>query len=230
MERTGRAACDTRAVHTDPAATPSHPPIEEAVADRLAASPTPRRSAAARMLRDLGRLDEAVYRTVASTPTPTLDEPLRRLSGAANNSLVWIGIAGVLAAVGGRSGRRAAAMGLAAVGATSALVNLGLKSLSERDRPDRAEAGVVRDRHVTMPDSSSFPSGHSASGFAFATAVGAEMPILALPLRLLAAAVAYSRVHTGVHYPGDAIAGSVVGGATGVVVARLALRRRRSSA
>jgi undecaprenyl-diphosphatase len=81
-----------------------------------------------------------------------------------------------------------------------------------------------------MPDSSSFPSGHSASGFAFATAVGAEMPILALPLRLLAAAVAYSRVHTGVHYPGDAIAGSVVGGATGVVVARLALRRRRSSA
>jgi undecaprenyl-diphosphatase len=180
------------------------------------------------MLRDVGRLDEAVYRAVAATPSPTLDEPLRRLSNAANRSVLWIAIAGGLAAVGGHAGRRAAAAGLIAIGASSAVVNLGLKSLAERDRPDRAGAGVEPDRHVPMPGSTSFPSGHSASGFAFATAVGAEIPILALPLRLLAAAVAYSRVHTGVHYPGDAIAGSLVGGATGVVVARVALRRRRS--
>jgi membrane-associated phospholipid phosphatase len=108
-------------------------------------------------------------------------------------------------------------------------VNLGLKSLYERDRPDRTGAGVVADRHVRMPTSSSFPSGHSASGFAFATAVGREIPSLALPLRVLAAAVAYSRVHTGVHYPGDAVAGSLVGGATGLIVggATVKLRRRR---
>jgi undecaprenyl-diphosphatase len=49
-----------------------------------------------------------------------------------------------------------------------------------------------------MPGSASFPSGHSASSFAFATAVGDYLPPLVLPLRFLAGAVAYSLVHIGV--------------------------------
>jgi undecaprenyl-diphosphatase len=64
-----------------------------------------------------------------------------------------------------------------------------------------------------MPISSSFPSGHSAAAFAFATGVGHVLPSAAVPLRGLAALVAYSRVHTGVHYPGDVIVGSLIGGA-----------------
>jgi undecaprenyl-diphosphatase len=40
-----------------------------------------------------------------------------------------------------------------------------------------------------------------------------------VPIRLLAAGVAYSRVHTGVHYPGDVVVGSVVGAGTAAVVA-----------
>jgi undecaprenyl-diphosphatase len=39
------------------------------------------------------------------------------------------------------------------------------------------------------------------------------LPAAAVPLRALAALVAYSRVHTGVHYPGDVIVGSLIGGA-----------------
>lgn len=55
------------------------------------------------------------------------------------------------------------------------------------------------------------------------------MPALAVPLRGLASAVAYSRVHTGVHYPGDLIAGAFVGAAIGeaTALAARALRRRR---
>ena len=53
-----------------------------------------------------------------------------------------------------------------------------------------------------MPESTSFPSGHAASAFAFAYAIGHHLPALAVPLRLLAAGVAYSRVHIGVRYPG----------------------------
>src|SRR5919108_1902436 len=74
-------------------------------------------------------------------------------------------------------------------------------------------------RHVPMPTSASFPSGHAASAFAFAYAVGRHLPGLAVPIRLLAAGVAYSRVHTGVHYPGDVVIGSVVGAGTGAMVA-----------
>jgi undecaprenyl-diphosphatase len=72
-----------------------------------------------------------------------------------------------------------------------------------------------------MPTSASFPAGHAASGFAFATAVGRDQPWLGMALQLLAAAVAYSRVHTGVHYPGDAVVGSLVGAGTGQAVAGL---------
>jgi membrane-associated phospholipid phosphatase len=94
-----------------------------------------------------------------------------------------------------------------------------------RRRPDRSAAAVPPDRWVRMPTSLSFPSGHSASAFAFATAVGAAVPPLSLPVHALAAAVAYSRVHTGVHYPGDAIAGALLGTAAAAAVRHTALRR-----
>jgi membrane-associated phospholipid phosphatase len=205
-------------------------PVEATIADRVAHRRTPRSDAVERVLREVSDIDLAVYRAIASTPSPSIDEPLRRLSNAANRSMIWLAIAGGLAVMGGRAGRRAAIAGVASIGAASATVNLGMKSLYPRDRPDRSGAGVIEDRHVKMPSSTSFPSGHSASGFAFATAVGREIPALALPLRLLAGAVAYSRVHTGVHYPGDTVAGSIIGGATGLVVGDVLTRARKGRA
>jgi membrane-associated phospholipid phosphatase len=164
-------------------------------------------------------VDQAIYSAVAATPTPTLDEPLRRLSNAANNSGLWLVIAAGLALAGGQAGRRAAVRGTLAIGVTSALVNLLVKSVWSRQRPDRAGARVPGQRHVRMPTSTSFPSGHSASGFAFAAAIGRDQPWLGLVLRFLAAAVAYSRVHTGVHYPGDTVVGSLIGEGAGQAVA-----------
>ena len=106
-----------------------------------------------------------------------------------------------------------------AIGATSAAVNLGIKPIARRRRPDRATSSSNDPRFVSMPKSTSFPSGHSASAFAFAYAVGRHLPGLAVPIRLLAGGVAYSRVHTGVHYPGDVAIGSIVGAGTAAIVA-----------
>src|SRR5439155_26770090 len=94
----------------------------------------------------------------AAPPTPSLDEPLRRLSNAASNSGLWFAIAAALALAGGGAGRRAALRGTLAIGATSALVNLAVKSIWARQRPDRAGAGVPVWRNVRMPASTSFPS------------------------------------------------------------------------
>ena len=176
------------------------------------------------VLRELGKVDRAVYGAVADTPTTTIDEPIRRLSNAANFSKLWMGVAGGMALVGGRPGRHAAATGLISIGVTSAIVNQGIKRLYPRARPDREGEEVPEARHVKMPDSTSFPSGHSASGFAFAASVGAQLPVVGVALRFLAGAVAYSRVHTGVHYPGDAVIGSLVGAGIGGTLGAIARR------
>jgi membrane-associated phospholipid phosphatase len=196
-------------------------PAAQRLADELMRRGGPVRQQAARGMRELGAVDRAIYSAVAATPTPSLDEPLRRLSNAANNSGLWLAVAAALGVAGGKTGRRAAVRGTAAIGVTSALVNLAVKSAWSRQRPDRAGAGVPVWRNVRMPASTSFPSGHAASGFAFAAAIGREQPWLGLALRFLAATVAYSRVHTGVHYPGDTVVGSLIGEGTGQAVAGL---------
>jgi undecaprenyl-diphosphatase len=169
-------------------------------------------------LRELGAVDLAVYQAVAVTPTPHLDDAFRQLSKVANYSRLWLGIAAAIAAVGGRRGRRVALEGVLAIGATSATVNLGIKPLARRRRPDRPDPARFEARVVPMPESTSFPSGHSASAFAFAYTVGRHYPGLAVPIRLLASGVAYSRVHTGVHYPGDVVLGSIIGAGTAAMV------------
>jgi len=58
------------------------------------------------------------------------------------------------------------------------------------------------------------------------------LPRLSVPLLVLAAAVAWSRVYVGVHFPFDVVAGAALGVAIGVtvirVLPRLAAARRRS--
>ena len=162
-------------------------------------------------LAELARLDQAVYAAIAATPTPGLDRVMRSISHAADYSRLSMAAAGGLALWGGPPGRRAAAGGLACVAVTSGVVNLVIKPLSRRRRPDRAGADVPAQRRVPMPASRSFPSGHSAAAIAFATGAARWVPAAGAPLYALATVVAYSRVHTGVHFPGDVIAGSVIG-------------------
>jgi membrane-associated phospholipid phosphatase len=166
---------------------------------------------AARWLAAAQRLDVAVYVAVARTPMPRLDRGMQRLSRLADRSRLNVLAAALIAAAGGADGRRAARSGLRSVAAASLLVNALVKPLARRRRPDRAGHGVPRMRHVPMPTSRSLPSGHAASAFAFAAGVSHVLPRAAGPLRLLAATVGYSRVHTGVHYPGDVIAGGLLG-------------------
>jgi membrane-associated phospholipid phosphatase len=173
------------------------------------------------------RLDIAVYAAIAATPTPVMDVGLRQLSRAANHSRLWLGCAAMLAASGGERGRAAAANGLASIALASAVVNVVLKPLGDRRRPDRRVYAVPLARRVAMPHSTSWPSGHAASAFAFATGVGAAWPAAGAPLTVLASLVAYSRVHTGVHYPSDVIAGTASGVALAPVAVAAVKRGRR---
>jgi membrane-associated phospholipid phosphatase len=164
------------------------------------------------------RVDVAVYEAILHTPTPSLDRGMSRLTQAANYSRLWLGCAAILAVTRGGPGRRAAVTGLASVAGTSAVANLAVKPVGRRRRPDSSAAPA--DRRAPMPASSSFPSGHAASAFAFATGVGSVLPRDSIPIRALATVVAYSRVHTGVHYPADVIAGAFLGTTLAQLTAR----------
>lgn len=164
-------------------------------------------------LREAEKIDRAIYASVAGTSTPRLDVVMRQLSSAANYSRLSLACAAVLATTGGPRGRRAAASGLASVAVTSAFVNLVIKYVGRRRRPNPRLRIIRTGRRVPMPKSPSFPSGHAASAVAFAAGAGRVSRAASLPLHTLAALVGYSRVHIGVHYPGDVVAGALTGAA-----------------
>jgi membrane-associated phospholipid phosphatase len=165
------------------------------------------------------RLDRRIIGVSERARSPLADRALVGLTRAANYLRLWVSIAGLLAILGGERGRRAAFRGISAVAIAAGVANGPAKLLVRRHRPTPVgHAALIR-----IPRSTSFPSGHSAAAFAFATGACREWPALAPALVPLAAGVAYSRVHTGVHYPSDVAAGVAIGVASGVAVAMPAM-------
>jgi membrane-associated phospholipid phosphatase len=172
------------------------------------------------------QLDHWLMRRSVRVRSPGLDRALVTITRAANYSRLWLLIASGLAACGGRQGRSAAGRGIIAIAIAATVANGPAKLLVRRRRPSRRSWPTL----IHMPRSTSFPSGHSAAAFAFATGACAELPVLAPVLVPLAGGVAYSRVHTGVHYPSDVAAGAAIGIGSGLLARRLpprALQRRR---
>mgnify|MGYP001817796932 CR=1 FL=1 len=170
--------------------------------------------------------DEAVFQSVAAYHAPMLDRTLPDLSVIASYSRIWLGISAILGIFGGRKERIAAVEGLVAVGLTSFLANLVLKRLIPRQRPTQP---VPETRELPDPESSSFPSGHTASGAAYAGAVGRALPRWWAPLNTLAATIGFSRVYTGVHHPSDVVVGWMLGKTVASVVRRSHLVPRLAS-
>jgi undecaprenyl-diphosphatase len=154
----------------------------------------------------------------AALPDSIADTALRRLSNAADHSVLWLGIAGILVARPG-SLRRAGLRGVAAIAVASAVTNVSTKWAFRRRRP--ASTLVPAHRRVSRrPHSPSFPSGHAASAAAFTTAVAMEHSAAGAVCAPIAAGVTYSRVHTGVHWPSDVAAGVGLGVGIGIATKR----------
>ena len=128
------------------------------------------------------------------------------LTNATNRSRLWLAVALVLAGAGGRTGRRAALRGVVSLGLASA-AGQAVKTLADRRRPHRRRPPGLSRR----PRTSSFPSTHTASAFAFATGVATEAHVLGAPLVAAALAVGAARVSVGEHHPGDVVAGAALG-------------------
>ncbi|MFF2997130.1 bifunctional phosphatase PAP2/diacylglycerol kinase family protein [Streptomyces sp. NPDC057950] len=167
----------------------------------------------------LSDADRRLFRRVAAARLPGADPALRRLSHSADHGGLWLGAAAGLALVAGGTGRRAALRGLGSLALASLTVNTVAKWSTRRPRPLLDLVPSVR--HLArQPHSTSFPSGHSASAAAFATGVALESAGHGALVAPVAAAVAFSRVYVGVHYPGDVLAGVAIGVGAAVLTAR----------
>ena len=172
--------------------------------------------------RRLRAYDRRLHAWVGGLPASPADRWLRRLSVAADHGKLWFGFAALFAALGGDL-RRAAVRGVAAQGVSSLVVNEVLKRIFGRVRPDMANL----QSHRTLrraPGTLSFPSGHSSSAAAFVTGVALEAPAAGALLAPVALGVGYSRVHVGVHYPGDVVAGLAIGTCVALVSRRFSRR------
>lgn len=144
------------------------------------------------------------------------------LSEVADFSVLWhlLGTAQGLAR--GADGFARAARLSVVLGAESAIVNGGLKSLTKRARP---VPSFERPHHLRIPITTSFPSGHASAAFVAAALLSDGSK--AKPLYYAAAtAVAASRIHVRIHHASDVAGGIAVGVALGAIAKRVLPLRR----
>jgi membrane-associated phospholipid phosphatase len=168
-------------------------------------------------------MDRSLRQWIVEHRVDVLDPVFQVLTYAGSFGLVWLALA---FAVSGFSLRRPWLPARVAVTILIAEMSSGLLKLwFDRDRP----AVTTPDPApiIDLPPTASFPSGHATVAFACATALTLAVPRLAVAFYALAALIAFSRVYVGVHYPGDILAGALLGLAVALVVARAGRVLRR---
>lgn len=167
----------------------------------------------ARMVNAWAAWDLALFRGIylreVRRPTRTF---FRAVSRSGDGPL-YIALACLLLLAGVSWGREFVRLALIAYALQIPAYKL-IKTCCRRPRPFEKHAGITH--RIQPPDAWSFPSGHTASAFLFAQLLAMFQPALTVPLFGWAGCVGMSRVHLGVHYPTDVLAGAALGIATGL--------------
>ena len=143
-------------------------------------------------------VDRRLYRMIHRLPHSTVGDRYVTTISDLGEGLGWVTAGVAVAWLGGPKGL--------------------IKPVFRRKRPHVGRDVVVVGIRTT---DASFPSGHSASSFAAATATAAFYPKVAPLVFALAAGVGISRVHLGHHFPSDVAAGGLIGIASGTIIAGL---------
>ena len=154
--------------------------------------------------------DIRILRSINSPATLQSDKFFQFMSNS--DSFIALGLPAAMATIGlikHDDKLRNGCVTLAAISVSSG-ITFAMKYSFNRDRP-----------YLTYPDigkksaggSPSFPSGHTSLAFAAATSLSLQYPkwYVIVPAYTWAGTVGYSRMHLGVHYPSDVLAGAIVG-------------------
>jgi membrane-associated phospholipid phosphatase len=163
----------------------------------------------------LGSLDEQLLRLARTRGhTPGAEVAVARFSRLGEHGGVWLAIGAAGQALD--AGRRRRWRGATATVVAAYLLNLAIKLLVRRSRPELPDLPPL----TGTPTRLSFPSAHASTSFAGALAY-TRLGLPPAPLYALAVSLSASRVYLGVHYPSDVLAGAMLGSA----VAACAVKR-----
>lgn len=205
-------------------------PASEPDAAPQAASRTPRLPTLSPEARQrIADFDEAVDRAFDHLRgNPVADRLFYAASALGDHSLIWL-MLGALRGLRSEHDWKAAVRVGVMLGAESALVNVGIKSLFRRTRPpweqpaDGDGTGTRARTHpykLRKPLTSSFPSGHATSAFTAAGLLADDDPLWPA-YYAIAVVVAASRVYVRVHHASDVVGGIPIGIALGRIGRRI---------
>ena len=167
------------------------------------------------MFQMLSNLDESILLWAhKSLSNPILDWIMPIITEQNNWVIPTLLLIYFLGLKAGKRGRIALVLLIITLAITDSICAQILKPFFERIRPSHLNLDGLN-LLVSKGGKWSMPSNHAANVFALSVILSYFYEKAKLPLFSLAFIIAFSRVYVGVHYPGDVIAGSIVGYAIG---------------
>lgn len=164
----------------------------------------------------LYRIDTHLFTLINHLPhTPLSDAVALALSGAGSAGIIWFILSAILFLREEKKNHWFfLPIGLAGA-ITGVVVNLILKPLVARARPDKLVGAIVVGESLIRDFS--FPSGHATMSFAAAVVLSRTEPKWRRAFYLLAVLISFSRIYLGKHYPLDVLGGALLGWGIGKI-------------
>ena len=180
------------------------------------------------LVQNFSELDIGILKAIYGNRNPVFDAVFGGITNSA--AALAFGIPGILLIVAlvtkNTALRRNALLMLIPVAISAIVANI-LKYTIDLPRPFEVYHFI---KQLSVGGSPTFPSGHTADAFAFATIASLvhRKWLIIIPCIIWAVLVGYSRMYLGVHFPSDVVAGAIVGATCSSVYYRLAKRNQQS--
>lgn len=177
------------------------------------------------MISSITSTDRHVLTWIVDHRVSFLNPPFEGISYLATGGAIWVALAALVAWRTRRPILPVVVLAAVCVWGADGLSYL-LKLATNRPRPFVAMPHL----HVLIarPNSNAFPSSHATTAFAGAVVLSYLAPRLWPLFLIAAAAVAYSRLYVGVHYPTDVLAGAAAGAGFAAAIITLVTRTKLS--
>ena len=167
-------------------------------------------------------IDVELFMQVYQHRFPLANAVMPLITNLGSGGAIWLLLSLLLFLFHKNQGKRTAALTVTALVFSYLLCQEWIKDWVARPRPFTSLEGIIT--LVPYETSYSFPSGHTATSFACACVLAKLCPKIGWPAVFVAAAIGFSRIYVGVHYPSDVLFGALFGIICGVIVLRAADR------